>query len=256
MSRRTELLMGGHPFTVATDRIADDALLDAAFAELRAAEALFSPFRADSAVSRINAGTLRERDADRLVREVLDLCRAYAARTGGYFSAWRGGRLDPSGLVKGWAIARAAAVLERAGCRRFFVDGAGDVTVRGAWRVGVRHPRERDRVAGVVELRDLAIATSGTYEKGPHIVDPHDGAPATELVSLTVIGRDITAADAYATAAFAMGRAGVAFVEGLRGYEAMAIDGELFSAETSGWSRLLARDYSIAAGTSVSPSTP
>lgn len=240
MTRRTDVVMG-MPVTIDVPGGADERELDAIFADLRIVDSVFSPFRADSAVGRINAGTLTEQGAGPLVAEVLDLCRRYEGATRGYFSAWATGRLDPCGLVKGWALDRACAALERAGHSAFFVDGAGDVRTRGhrapgvPWRVAIRHPVQRDRVAAVVQGNDLAVATSGTYEKGAHIYDPHTRRPATELVSLTVVGPDIVDADVYATAAFAMGRAGLAFVERTPGYEAFAIDADLFSASTSGF---------------------
>jgi thiamine biosynthesis lipoprotein len=246
MTAWTEPVMGDHPFTIEVAGPADPAVIEAAFAELRRIERIFSPFRTDSAVSALNAGTLCEAEAEPLVRDVLASCRRFERATDGYFSAWAAGQLDPCGLVKGWAIGRAATILERAGYRDYFVDGAGDVFVRGErgpgrpWRVGIRHPRERERVVAVVEARDTAVATSGTYEKGAHIVDPHTGRPATELVSLTIIGPDIVAADVYATAAFAMGRDGLAFIEGVPGYEALAIDAELYCASTSGFEERIA----------------
>lgn len=245
MTRRTDVVMG-MPVTVEVSGGADRSVLDALFADLRMVDAVFSPFRADSAIGRMNAGTLAERDAGPLVAEVLDLCRRYERATHGYFSAWATGRLDPSGLVKGWALDRACATLERAGHTSFFVDGAGDVRTRGErtpgvpWRVGVRHPVQRDRVVGVVQGTNLAVATSGTYEKGAHILDPHAGTAATELVSITVVGPNIMEADVYATAAFAMGRAGVAFIERVPGYEAYAIDAELFATSTSGFEMMTA----------------
>ena len=239
--RRTESVMGDMPFTIEVPDATDPELFDIAFDRLREIDRTFSPFLADSAVSRINAWTLCEADAGPDVQEVLRLCREYQLATHGYFSAWKTGWLDPCGLVKGWAIARVCELIEAAGHRSFFVDGAGDVYARGerpaggAWRVGIRHPVMRDRVTHVLSARDLAVATSGTYEKGPHIRDPHTGCAVTELVSVTVIGADIVAADAYATAAFAMGREALAFVEGIAGYEALAIDADLQSACTSGF---------------------
>jgi len=120
------------------------------------------------------------------------------------------------------------------------VYASGERPAGGGWRVGIRHPVLRERVAHVVSARDLAVATSGTYEKGAHIRDPHTGRVATELVSVTVLGPDIVAADAYATAAFAMGRAGLAFMEDVAGYEAFAIDADLQSACTSGFEAFVA----------------
>lgn len=240
MTRRTDVVMG-MPVTAEVPGGAAPSVIEAVFTDLRMVDALFSPFRADSAIGRMNAGTLAERDAGPLVAEVLDLCRRYERTTHGYFSAWATGRLDPSGLVKAWALDRACTILEHAGHASFFVDGAGDVRTRGhrapgvAWRVAIRHPVQRDRVVGVIRGTDLAVATSGTYEKGTHIYDPHTRRPANELVSLTVVGPDIVDADVYATAAFAMGRAGLAFMERVPGYEAFAIDADLFSASTSGF---------------------
>ena len=163
------------------------------------------------------------------MREVLGRCEALRAETGGAFDARAAGRaaglsVDPTGLVKGWAVERAAALLEAAGARRFLIDAGGDVVVRGgAWRVGIRHPRRRRRLAAVLALDDGAVATSGAYERGPHIVDPRTGRPATGALSVTVLGPDLGTADAYATAAFAMGSRGPAWTAGLAGYEAMTI---------------------------------
>lgn len=246
MTRRTETVMGDLPFTVDVPEAVDPSAIVAVFAELRAIDGLFSPFLPDSAVSRLNDGAITEHDVAPVVRDVLTLCRMYETATAGYFSAWSAGRLDPCGLVKGWAIDRACEMLERAGHRSYLVDGAGDVRVRGGrpdgrpWRIGIRHPVRRDRVVHVLQARDLAVATSGTYEQGAHIQDPHTGRPPTGLISLTVVGADILDADVYATAAFAMGRAGIAFIERVQGYEAYAIDDELCATATTGYAELIA----------------
>ena len=236
------------PITVDVRDRADPLTFDAIFADLRHIDAVFSPFKPESAVSHINSGALAITDAPPLVREVLDLCRTYEERTHGFFSAWREGRLDPSGLVKGWAIKRAAALLDARGHRHYFVDAAGDVRTRGErapglpWRVGIRHPVERDKVVRVVLANDLAVATSGTYEKGSHIYDPHTGRAATELLSLTVLGPSIVDADVFATAAFAMGGDALAFIEEQPGYEAYAIGHDLRGTWTSGFDAYCERD--------------
>jgi FAD:protein FMN transferase len=235
----------GMPVTVQVqDRSASEAALDEVFADFALLDQVFSPFLEGSAVSRINRGELTVEEAGPLVGQAADLCRHYELATGGYFSAWPEGRFEPSGLVKGWAIDRSGSILDRHGCRDYFVDAAGDVLARGRnagggpWRVGVRHPVERDKVVRVVLASDLAVATSGSYEKGNHIVDPHTGRPAAELLSFTVVGPDILEADVYATAGFAMGRPGLEFVEGRPGYEALAIDHELQGTWTSGFAAL------------------
>ena len=195
--------------------------LGPAFASLREADATFSPYRGDSEIRRVERGEL---EPSPLVREILDRCEALRAETHGYFDALARGALDPSGLVKGWAVDRAAALLERAGATRFCINAGGDVLVRGGpWRVGIRHPRDPRSLAAVVAMTDGAVATSGAYERGEHILDPHTGRPPRGVLSVTVVGRGLATADAYATAAFAMGAGGTAWAAGLRGHEAMTV---------------------------------
>jgi FAD:protein FMN transferase len=235
----------GMPVTVQVlDGEAPEAALDEVFDEFALLDQVFSPFLDSSAVSRINRGELTVEGAEPLVVQAADLCRRYEAATGGFFTAWWKGRFDPSGLVKGWAIDRSASILDRHRCRDYFVDAGGDVLARGRnprgepWRVGIRHPVERDKVVRVVLAGDLAIATSGSYEKGEHILDPHSGLPATELLSFTVAGPDILSADVYATACFAMGAQALDFISGVPGYEGLAIDRRLVGTWTEGFARL------------------
>jgi thiamine biosynthesis lipoprotein len=194
-----------------------DADLDPAFAWLRWVDATFSTHRADSEIARLARGEALEPHP--LVSAVLARCDALREDTGGYFDARAGGALDPSGYVKGWAVERAAALLEGEVC----VNAGGDVRVRGAWRVGIQHPRERGQVAAVIGVRDAGVATTGAYERGSHVLDPHTGRPPEGVLSVTVVGPDLGVADAYATAAFAMGRAGPEWSAKLPGYEAMTI---------------------------------
>src|SRR5207237_1247990 len=91
------------------------------------------------------------------------------------------------------------------------------------WRIGIQHPLDPAALAGVVALGNGAVATSGTYERGEHIVDPRTGRAPEGVLSVTVTGPDLGTADAYATAAFAMGADGPAWTATLDGYEAMTI---------------------------------
>jgi FAD:protein FMN transferase len=128
-------------------------------------------------------------------------------------------------------------MLVEAGARNLCVHAGGDVRVRGErapgrpWRVGIQHPWQRDRVAAVLRTRDLAVATSGSYERGSHVVDPRTGRAPEGVLSVTVLGADLGTADAYATAAFAMGVEGPAWTARLRDYEALTIlsDGRVLS---------------------------
>lgn len=215
----------GMPVSVEVlDEIAPGAL-DEVFAWLRHVDATFSTFRADSQITRLDRGELVLEAADPDVREVVANCEAHRVATDGFFDIRATGRLDPSGFVKGWAVDRAAALLEQAGARRFWINAGGDVLVRGGapWRIGIRHPRLPDRLAGLVALIDGAMATSGAYERGPHVVDPHTRRPPAGVLSVTVIGSNLGAADAFATAALAMGRKGPAWTAARPDFEAMTI---------------------------------
>jgi thiamine biosynthesis lipoprotein len=207
-------------------------VLDAVFAYLHDVDRRFSMFKPDSEISRLGREELTEAEASPDVRVVLELCDDLWRTSGGYFDVRThrpDGRLDPSGLVKGWSIEEAARKIEAAGGRNFSINAGGDVVARGepeagrAWRVGIRHPRRADRVAAVLAIHDGAVATSGTYERGDHIIDPHTGRPPWGLLSVTVVGPSLTYADAYATTAFAMGPEGLAWVAGHGGYGAYGI---------------------------------
>jgi FAD:protein FMN transferase len=99
------------------------------------------------------------------------------------------------------------------------------------WRVGIEHPLLPDKVAAVVSMRDGAVATSGEYARGKHVIDPHTGAPPEGVLSVTITGPELATADAYATAAFAMGEDGPGWTASLVGYEALTIlaDGRVLS---------------------------
>jgi thiamine biosynthesis lipoprotein len=206
-----------------------DAALDAAFGELRRADATFSTYQPGSEISRLGRGELTLEECSAEVDEVLTRCAELRDATDGFFSVRATGTLDPSGLVKGWAVDRAGALLDAAGARRWCIEAGGDVLTRGGrapgrpWRVGIRHPRLRDRVCAVVAGDDLSVATSGAYERGAHVIDPHRGRPPHGVQSVTVVGPDLATADALATAAFAMGRRAPRWTAGLEGYEAMTI---------------------------------
>ena len=241
MVDRTQHVMGMPVRAIVRGDDALDAAVDGAFAWLRWVDATFSPYDARSEISRWGRRELALRDAHPLVREVLDRCELLRAETGGAFDIRfrRDAPPDPCGLVKGWALERAGARLAAAGARDFCLDAGGDVLVRGGpWRVGIRHPLRRDRLAGVLELRDGAVATSGAYERGRHILDPRSGRPPAGVLSVTVVGPDLGTADAYATAAFALGEDGPAWTATLAGYDAMTIvpGGRARTSVTTGYS--------------------
>jgi thiamine biosynthesis lipoprotein len=208
-----------------------DELAELVFDWLREVDERFSTYKATSEISRLNGGELLLADCHADVRAVLARCDELREATDGYFDARYASleTVDPSGLVKGWSIDRAAELLDARGARNYSLNAAGDIRMRGAplpgarWRVGIQHPLLRDRVAAVVEANDLALATSGAYARGAHIVDPHSGRPADGVDSVTVVGPELATADAYATAAFAMGEAAPAWTATLAPYEALTV---------------------------------
>ncbi|MEU1270742.1 FAD:protein FMN transferase [Streptomyces sp. NPDC005799] len=224
--RRVEHVMGFPVSLRVDDEGAWEEPADAVFAWLREVDARFSPFRADSEVSRHGRGELGRDSLSADLAEVLDLCEHYRVATGGAFDAWLPGRgFDPCAVVKGWSVQRAARLLRTAGARRFVLNAGGDVAASGGpWRVGVRHPEQADRLCAVLELTDGAVATSARYERGDHIVDGRIGRPATGLLSMTVVAASLTEADSVATAAFALGTEGVAWAAAQPGCEVFAVD--------------------------------
>jgi thiamine biosynthesis lipoprotein len=223
--RRVEQIMGMPILVELRDEEVDAALVDEVFDWLRWVDATFSTYRQDSEISRLARGDLALADACVEVGDVLGRCEDLRRETNGYFDARASGGLDPSGLVKGWSIDRAAALVDGAGVREFAINAGGAMRLRGGpWRFGIQHPREHNRLAAVVEASDLAVATSGAYARGDHVVDPHTLRPPAGILSVTVVGPELATADAYATAAFAMGgEAAPHWVARLREYEAMII---------------------------------
>lgn len=188
-------------------------VVEDAFELLREADRLFSTYQADSEVSRIRRGELDAEHADPLVQQVVALCRQAGELTKGAFTDQLPDdqgvlRFDPTGLVKGWAADRAANRLAELSGLSFCLNAGGDVVVGGkdgsgaTWRVGIEDPRDRSRVAQVVELHQGGVATSGTAARGAHLYDPHAQTFVGRAGSVTVIGPSLMWADVWATALF------------------------------------------------------
>ena len=200
------------------------AALDQACDVLREADETFSLWKPDSPVSRLRRGETELAQIPPEVADVLELCRTARNWSRGWFDPWAiPGGVDPTGLVKGWAVERARDVLRRAGATAAIVSGGGDLAVFGCpapgreWRVGIQHPWRRDALAGVIEVR-AAAATSGSYERGPHLIDPRTGRPGHRGMSATVTGPSLALADALATAVAVGGDDALAAVGALDGY--------------------------------------
>ena len=245
--RETRIIMG-MPITV---EVVDDTApvaMRQVFALFDAVDAKFSTYRADSEISRFNRGEVAEAELSDDVQAVFKLARETEDQTEGFFNMKKAdGMVDPSGIVKGWAIQQAAELLRKAGCTNFFVDAGGDIQAQGKnaeggeWQVGIRSPFRMAEIIKVVSPRGQGIATSGSYIRGAHIWNPH--APKEKLddvLSITVIGPNVLEADRFATAAFAMGREGVYFIESLPGFEAYQVNAQGIATQTSNF-----KDYVI-----------
>lgn len=199
---------------------------------------VFSTYKADSIVSQLRVGAIKLDDVDAGVADVVSRCSDMKRITEGTFDPWAvPGGFDPSGIVKGWAIDRAAAILENYGFRNFMINAGGDIVVRGnmdsntPWRIGIQHPEVAGGVYGTVELSDSAIATSARYERGEHVVSPN-GNPIN-AISATVVGPDAATADALATALLISGVAGLKWLETLTGYSGQVVVGKTVTSQGS-----------------------
>jgi thiamine biosynthesis lipoprotein len=186
----------------------------AVMGHLRRVDRWYSPFRPDSYVSRLDDRTIGAEDCPDEVVEVLRLAQEATVRTDGYFSVRRPDatgrvRLDPSGLVKGWAVECAARALDPLEDTDFCLSAGGDLVCRTLdagsepWKVGIEDPLDPHRLVAVVPVRNGAVATSGSSRRGRHVVDPHTGQPPHAVASVTVVGRSLARVDVDATAAFA-----------------------------------------------------
>ena len=203
--------------------------LGAACATLHHADAVFSTWDRQSPVSRLRRGEAVPGDLPSEVAQVMAECQAASQASGGWFDPWAmPGGFDPTGLVKGWAVERALAVLRGSGIAAAMVNGGGDLAAFGSpapgrrWRVGIRHPWRAGSLAGIIEV-GAAVATSGSYERGPHLIDPASGLASGRAASATVTGPSLAMADALATAVAVGGDEALAVVGGVGGYAAYLI---------------------------------
>jgi thiamine biosynthesis lipoprotein len=245
-------LMWDMPITVALRRPAappqstqrGEMLISQVFAYFEYIDDKFSTFKPNSEISLINQGALNIDEASFDMRTVFTLAEELRQETNGYFNIAHAGKIDPSGLVKGWALSNAAQLLRDAGCENFYVEAGGDFQAVGLnaegrpWRVGIRSPFKMTEIVKILDIQDLGVATSGTYIRGQHIYNPVSGSlPDAEILSITVIGPDVYEADCYATAAFAMGRTGIEFIATLEGFEGVMMDRNGQATFTSGFKR-------------------
>jgi thiamine biosynthesis lipoprotein len=239
---KKQAVIMGMPVTVnVVDRKVTGENISEIFSYFHHMDSKFSTYKKNSEISQINRGELKEFHYSSEMKKILFLSEKTKKETNGYFDIHINGILDPSGIVKGYAIFEAAKILKNRGFGNFYVEIAGDIQVYGKneknefWRIGIQNPFNLDEIIKAVNLKDRGIATSGTYLRGKHIFNPKEKKAAREIVSITIIGPNVYEADRFATAAFAMGEKGIGFIEKLKGFEAYMIRKDKTAVYTSGF---------------------
>lgn len=218
----------GMPITIEIIRCQDKAVFKKVFDFFRQVDTQFSPYKKNSEVTHINQGLIKPTQYSSQMKQIIGLAQKTKQQTGGFFEIYNNEVLDPSGLVKGWAILEAAEIIKKSGYQNFYIDAGGDIQSSGKnkqeqnWRIGIRNPFNPAEIIKVIQIESAGVATSGNYERGEHIYNPK-GSLSDDLVSITVVGKNIFDADRFATAAFAMGQKGIEFIDQTPGLEGYAI---------------------------------
>jgi FAD:protein FMN transferase len=239
--KRQEIIMG-MPVTIeVVDKFVTDEDISEVLSYFHYIDRKFSTYKPDSEISQINSGKLIVQDSSKLMQRILKLCEEASKETGGYFDISIKGKLDPSGIVKGYAISEGVRIFKKKGFKNFYVEIAGDVQISGknykgqSWKVGIQNPFNLAEIIKMIYLSNKGIATSGNYQRGEHIYDPISKRNANEVASITVIADNIFEADKFATAAFAMGERGMKFIENLPGVEGYMVTKNKTAILTSGF---------------------
>jgi thiamine biosynthesis lipoprotein len=174
-------------------------------------------------------------------------------RAGTAYLTRRGMKLDLGGIAKLYILQAGLDVLREHGVTHALINGGGDVVAMsdGAarpWRVGIRDPRQPERLLATLDLREGFVASSGDYERFferggrryHHVIDPGTGYPAQGPRGVTLVGRDLSSVNGVGAAAMVLGAtAGRELVLGTPGVEALiaARSGELWT--TGGMRRIM-----------------
>lgn len=223
-----------------------EALFEKAFSLLEDIDERFSTYKETSEISKINRDEIAEGAWSIDMEEVFEIAEVTKEETGGYFDIEKpDGTIDPSGVVKGWAIQKVYEFLIEEGVENFLIDIAGDIATHGvnekgeSWALGIKNPLNETEVIKIVYPKGAGMATSGTYARGAHIYNPHiPSDPLDTFISLTVVAPTILLADLLATSAFAMGAKGMEYLQELDGVEGYAVRKDGTATMTTGFNAL------------------
>lgn len=232
------------PITIEiVDKSAAEDIFDKLFKYFKWVDDKFSTFKKTSEISLINKRNIQKQKMSSAMKKIFKLAEKTKKETDGYFDIYHKEKYDPSGIVKGWAIYNAAKIISKMGFNNYYIDAGGDIQVsvknkqERTWRVGIKNPFNQTEIVKVVYLRSEGIATSGNYIRGDHIFNPKGDKQDESIVSMTVIGPNVYEADRFATAAFAMGKKGIQFVERLNNFEGYMIDKFGIATYTNGFDK-------------------
>lgn len=234
----------GLPVSLEITDCQDQVVFDLVFKRLKKIDNKLSTYKVDSELSRYQRKEITEANLSAEMKKIIKACLKFEKATDGYFSAWYGRHFDPTGYVKGWAINQASKIITKAGYSTYCIGAGGDVLAASAgqknWGIGLQDPRNKQKIIGKITAKNLAIATSGNYQRGEHIYNPKNRKPAKELLSVSVAGVDIITADVLATACFAGGKESLALIDKFPGFDLIAITSDGHAVVTPGMVKLLA----------------
>jgi len=217
----------GLPISIDIPGCDEPVVFKVAFDRLRQIDQRFSTYKPGSEVSRFARGELEPDKLSSELQMVIKECVKANKLTQRYFSAMATGQFDPSGYVKGWAIAEAGQAIEAQDYKTYCIGAGGDILARSAgkktWNIAIQDPFDRTKILNKLSIANGAVATSGNYARGPHIVNPTTGQASDFWASVTVAGPDIIRADVLATACFAMGARAPEFMKKQKHYQAIFI---------------------------------
>lgn len=219
----------GMPISIDIPDLKNKKLFDELFAICEDTDERFSPYKTTSELQKLWRGAIKERDSSDDMKHIIAECERYEQLTDRYFSPRFAGTFNPTGYVKAWAIQRMANHLDQKGIGTYLINAGGDIIARSntnhKWTIAIANPFNTAEPIAELSVDNLAIATSGSYEKGSHIYDPHTKMPIDSLASITIFGPEITTADVFATATFAMGSdKAIDFIKRQKHYQAIIID--------------------------------
>lgn len=243
--KKVALIMG-MPITIEiADKYIKENIFDNIFKYFHHVDSVFSTYKKNSEISKINDNKIKPSEYSIEMKEIFSLAEKTKNETHGYFNINFKDKLDPSGIVKGWAIYNASKILDKNGYKNYYINAGGDIQTRGRnikgekWSIGIQDPWNSNSIVKTIHINGEGVATSGTYERGEHIYNPLKKSVAKDIMSITVIGPNIFDADRFATAAFAMGKSGIHFIEQLNGYEGYLIDKDKKAIYTSNFNKYL-----------------